>query len=195
MQVLFSDESQIQIVINSNIHVRRKRGDKYTASTVRQTVKHPTSVMIWGVICGKGAGKIYFVDGTMRKEQYIEVLKTVLFPQIAEWYGRRPDCIFMQDGAPCHKAAEVTKFLNTKKVRILDWAGNSPDCNPIENVWHVLKMELNKRYITTRDQLIEAIKDVWYNSDLIKKTIQNSIASMPERCKAVVRAKGQWTKY
>ena len=36
----------------------------------------------------------------------------------------------MHDGAPCHRAKIVSKFLKNMKIGILDWPGNSPDIKP-----------------------------------------------------------------
>lgn len=39
--------------------------------------------------------------------------------------------IFMQDGAPCHTAKSVLKWLTDCNVKFIrDWLGNSPDFNP-----------------------------------------------------------------
>lgn len=151
--------------------------------------------MIWGVISGKGAGELYFVENTMRQDQYVTVLETKLLPQIMSWFGRRGEYTFMQDGAPCHTAKSVKEFLVKKKIPLLDWPGNSPDLNPIENVWSVLKMELAKENITTKAQLKDLIELTWKNNELVKKTIVNSINSMPRRIQAVIKHRGKWTKY
>ena len=43
--------------------------------------------------------------------------------------------IFMQDNDPKHKAKSVTKFFEDEKVNLLTWSPQSPDLNPLENVW------------------------------------------------------------
>jgi len=55
-------------------------------------------------------------------------------PQLSEWFPHDEKPIFMQDGAPCHKGRMVTKYLEGKNIDILDWPGNLPDMNPIENI-------------------------------------------------------------
>ena len=47
--------------------------------------------------------------------------------------------MFMQDGAPCHRSKLVGDFLKTKNIKTLDWFGNSPDLNPIGNLWATFK--------------------------------------------------------
>ena len=67
----------------------------------------------------------------------------------------------MQDGAPCHRAQIVTQFLKLKKIQILDLPANSPDLNPIENLWTVLKKSVSERQPTNAKTLEQAIKEVW----------------------------------
>ena len=53
------------------------------------------------------------------------------------------DCrIFMQDGVPCHCSKIVTDFFRANKITLLEWPGNSPDVNLIENLWAVFKNEV-----------------------------------------------------
>jgi transposase len=44
-----------------------------------------------------------------------------------------------------------------KEVKVMDWPGNSPDLNPIENVWNFMKNKLKKKTITSVTALKEEI--------------------------------------
>lgn len=150
--------------------------------------------MVWSVISGKGMGRLYVVEGTMRQDQYKKVLETKLLPQMQEWFGNGRK-LFMQDGAPCHTAKSIKKFLEEKQITLLPWPGNSPDMNPIENVWECLKRELAKERITTKLELIERIVYHWNHNEKLKTIALNCIDSMPRRVAALVAAKGGLTKY
>ena len=61
----------------------------------------------------------------------------------------------MQDGAPCHRAKVTTNFLR-ENIAVLEWPGNSPDLNPIENLWEVPKDEVaagSLQVLKTYDEL------------------------------------------
>lgn len=175
--------------------MRRRPHEKFLQECVEQRVKHPVSVMIWSVISGRGVGDVYFVEGTMRANQYCDVINNVLLPQMERWFGSTDETCFMQDLAPCHTAKIVKKLFGEKKLRILDWAPSLPDMNPIENVWAKLKQKVSQRNITTKAQLVQAIKEIWTNDQEINDMAINCIKSMPNRVAALLKSKGSWTKY
>ena len=54
----------------------------------------------------------------------------------------------------------LKNLLASQKIPLLDWPGNSPDLNPIENVWQLLKKEISTEKVTSRTQLIEKV--IWH---------------------------------
>ncbi|GFX78224.1 uncharacterized protein TNCV_5135711 [Trichonephila clavipes] len=144
--------------------MRRRRGEKFHSDCVVQTVKHPTKVMIWSVISGKGTGRL-------------DVLK------LEEWFPNGESHIFMQDGAPCHTARSIKTFLAEQNILLLDWPSNSPDMNTIENIWELMKTEVAKDVITNKTQLLERIIHVWNHHPQMQETVQSCIDSMPHRRK------------
>jgi len=65
--------------------------------------------------------------------------------------------LFQDDNAPCHRAKLVTKWKSKKNFRTLDWPAQSPDLNPIENLWHKVALEISKRHLTNKRELIESL--------------------------------------
>jgi len=88
--------------------------------------------MIWGAISEHGVAGISFLSPgtTMNCPRYVEVLAEKLKIHLAVH-----NCtIFMQDCAPCHRSKVVKTFLAENRIKVLDWPGNSPYLNPIENL-------------------------------------------------------------
>ena len=71
--------------------------------------------------------------------------------------------VFMQDNAPCHKTNLVMDFLARNRIQTLDWPPQSPDLNPIENLWAIVKARRFKKFgiPRTRIELIEQIFEMW----------------------------------
>ena len=74
-------------------------------------------------------------------------------------------------------------------------AGNSPDMNPIENLWESLKNEIHSEPISTKRELIQKLINVWFHSEKNSRFCKNFIECMPERIKALKSSKGRQTKY
>jgi hypothetical protein len=74
-----------------------------------------------------------------------------------------------------------------------DWPSYSPDLNPIENVWSIISKKLCEKDYESLDALEKNMKVVI--ESLSSEDINNIILSMPDRLKAVIRAKGGNTKY
>ena len=88
----------------------------------------------------------------------------------------------------------MKKFLEENHATTLDLPGNSPDLNPIENLWAKMKNLVAEKQPSGGKALIETIKKVWVKR--ISADYCNSLmASMPHRLQAAIKVKGGHTKY
>lgn len=87
------------------------------------------------------------------------------------------------------------KWLEDHKIKTLEWPANSPDLNPIENIWGILTravFENGRQFKYVKDLKAEILKQ-W---GLIRaKTIQNLIDSMTDRIIEVIKNNGGNTTY
>ncbi|CAK9809190.1 Transposable element Tc1 transposase [Anthophora quadrimaculata] len=147
------------------------------------------------MISSKGIGRLHIVESTMRQDQYIKVLETKLLLQIGEWFPNGEEYIFMHDSAPCHTAKTATAYLTNKKIQVLPWPGDSPDMNPIENLWELLKRCIASETVTNKQQLIDKIIFVWHHDQEMLENCRKNMESMPKRIQAIIDTQGGETKY
>ena len=67
------------------------------------------------------------------------------------------------------------------------WPVQSPDLNPIENLWSILDTRLKYRKCSNEDELFKVLQDGWEDFDL--QILKNLVNSMSKRCQAVIDAK------
>lgn len=195
-KVIFSDEAPFRLFgASGKSLVRRRKGERFHQSCVIPTVKHPDTVHVWGCFSSRGIGTLTILpkNTAMNAKWYLNVLKDHLLPTIQE-QSLGTNCFFQHDGAPCHTARMITKFLNDKNIEILKpWPGNSPDLNPIENLWAIIKRAVDKQKPSNCEQLKELITQEWNN--ISAETIENLLKSMPKRIETVLKKKGCHSKY
>lgn len=192
--VMYSDESTFRCIRSIKSKVRRPSGsNRFDPRYTSLSVKHPDSVMIWGCFSGNGGrGGMYPMpkNVTMNAERYEGVLQGhLLF-----WMDNFRCTHFLQDGAPCHASKRIKGFLAEQSFEVIDWPGNSPDLNPIENLWNFMKGKLKGKDINSVPKLLVEIKKLW-TMGIPKDYCMRLSNSMPRRIQAVIKAKGYATKY
>ena len=84
------------------------------------------------------------VKDTAMAPHLTEVIREHLVPFMKS-HGTK---VFMQDGAPCHRVRPVKDIIRDNGWTMIDWPGNSPDLNPIENLFNFMKDKLEELYLT-----------------------------------------------
>jgi transposase len=193
-KVMFSDESTFRVVRATRSLVRRPSGsNRFNSKFTVKTVKHPASVMFWGCFSGTGGrGGIYPLpqNTTMNSERYQHVLEN----HLVEFMRFHRATHFLHDGAPCHASKRIKNFLADQPFEVLDWPGNSPDLNPIENCWNFMKEKLKTKDTGSIPKLIFEVKKLW-TTGLPKEYLKKLSDSMPQRIKDVLAVKGDSSGY
>ncbi len=95
----------------------------------------------------------------------------------------------------------VTGFISDwflehdNEFTLLKWPPQSPDLNPIEHIWDVVKWEIRVMDVlpTNLQQLCDAIMSIW--TKISEECFQHLVESKPRRINAVLKAKGGLTRY
>ena len=104
--------------------------------------------------------------------------------------NRNPDeYIFMQDGAPAHTAKETIQWLRKRMNILINWPPNSPDLNPIEHLWGLMKRQVQKQKPKTKKELVDLLQKIW--SEIPMEIINNLVASFEERLNIVCNVNGE----
>ncbi len=192
-KVLFSDESQFCISFgNQGPRVWRKSGEAQNPCCLKSSVMFPQSVMIWAAMSSAGVGPLCFLKSTVNAAIYQEILEHFMLPSADKLYGDA-DFIFQQDLEPAHTAKGTKSWFNEHGVGVLDWPANSPDLNPIENLWGIVKRKMRDTRPNNADELKATVKETW--ASIPPQQCHKLITSMPRRIEAVMKAKGAPTKY
>lgn len=195
-RVLFSDESTFTIQNHSgNCYVRRRPGEEYSPACMLPTIKHPTGVMVWGCMTAFGVGRLSICEGVMNGDKYIKTMEDVMLPSARSLFTSNDQPWYYQDdNAPCHRAKRVKEWMTRSNVRVIDWPAQSPDLNPIENLWQRIGVIVSKDKPKTKRELIEKIIHAWHHI-ITPEELRKLVNSMPRRCQMVIKNKGWPIKY
>lgn len=187
--VLWSDETKIELFGSRDVSfVWRKKGEAFNPKNTVPTVKYGGgSRMFWGCFSANGTGKLFTVDGIMRQDQYIKILTENLKPS-AEALSIGANWVFQHDNDPKHTAKSVKKWLSDNEVDVLKLPSQSPDLNPIENLWAVVKENVKRRNPRNLRELEDIAKEEWANIPV--DVCRNLVMSYRKRLEAVIKNKG-----
>lgn len=191
--ILFSDESKFMLFGNDGkTTVRRPINEAFNPAYTKKTIKFGGGkILVWACFSWYGVGPIHLIDGIMTKEDYINILEDTMLP-FAEW-NMPLKWVFQHDNDPKHSARATTSWLQRNNITVLYWPAQSPDLNPIENLWKIVKDKLQEVKPTNKHELWVAVQQAWYS--ISNETCRNLVDSMPKRCRAVLEKKGWNTKY
>ena len=154
--VIFTDECTVQLERHSRLCFRRRRQHR----RLKPRPKHPLKLHIWGGISTRGATNIIMFRGIMDAPRFKEILESGLLPFINECF---PDNHrLQQDNDPKHCSKLIANFFSEHRISWWRTPPESPDLNPIENVWGSLKQFLRTTYKPKDlDDLKEGIQQFW----------------------------------
>jgi len=194
-RVVWTDESTFEIgKYSRQPRVLRAVGEKYIKECLAPTFKSGrTSLMIWGAISYNKKSEIVFMDKNRRTgTDYIEV---VCDGPLKAMMSSIPGAILMEDGAPVHRTIKAKEWKQQNSIVALKWPAQSPDLNPIENVWKLMKDYVQRRNppVKTIDDMKNTLIEFWRDVDI--NNINKLICSVPDRIASVIENQGGSTRW
>lgn len=110
--------------------------------------------------------------------------------------------IFQQDNAPVHTAHVIRDWLADQDFAVMAWPPYSPDLNPIENLWALLKAKIYELHPEIKGMpdneetlqiLTAAAQEAW--SEIDTDMLEKLAVTMPNRVKQVIDNDGWYTSY
>lgn len=192
--VLWTDETKLELFgPMDQRYVWRRKNQAYTEKNTLPTVKHGGgSVMLWGCFASNGTGNLHRVDGIMDSTKYQDILAKNVTKSVKKLkLGRH--WTFQQDNDPKHTSKSTKAWLEKKGWKVLEWPSQSPDLNPIENLWWDLKKAVGARKPKNISELETFAHEEW--AKIPKERCQKLVSGYRSRLQQVIAAKGCCTKY
>ena len=157
---------------------------------IRRVPKDRRKIFAWGGFCKEGKVGLFCFKNTMNAEFYISILEKNI-ADINILLGEK--WRFQQDNDPKYMSRLAKSYLESNVPEVIDWPSNSPDLNPVENLWNQVKRNVEKRNPKNLGQLESLMGEEW---DLIPDdTLKSLIDSMKKRCMLVIQSNGDTIDY
>lgn len=198
-------------------HPRQRKWVPTGTKPVKPRPLKSQQLHVYGAITQFGSTKLVFATGTtgLQKQyfkvsskgqkqwcagvcaqEFQDIMSKHLVPQataILTAAGHSPP-VFLIDGAPCHTARDTKAFLTREGITIITgWPPNSPDLNPIENVWAWMKRRVYAQHYNSLAELRKAVLTAW--EAVPASMLKNLMKSFNTRKKLCIERAGGHTGY
>ena len=130
-----------------------------------------------------GPGLICRINGTMDRFQYMDILKNTML--LFARNNMNDDFIFQNDNDPKHTARIVKQFFEKENITVLPWPWQSPDINPIENLWSIVKKTVHGYKPKNLNKFYSIIETA--SSNITVDQCKKLINFTPRRCTKVIK--------
>jgi hypothetical protein len=115
---------------------------------------------------------------------YCQAIESMRQINNKEWF-------LQEDGDPSHgmhKEGLAAEYKAARNIKNWFHPAQSPDLNPIEGIWLIIKSRLHRKVYNSEDELKEALQAEW--AKITRKEIQERISDLCRRCPELVRSNG-----
>ena len=188
------DEAYLNLYRHSNRCWISATTEEYVQLPKLTTRQEKISVGVCFAISRSGKSELCFLPKSWSGSDLVKIFKETLLPSIAwpKLPSRNQRFIVDNDGR--HHMDVWKNFAKKFRLQALSpWPSNSPDLNPIENVFAWLKHYVESKSPSSEETLRQAIMDAF--RDIPEAHFRNLIDSMESRMKEVLKLKGARINY
>ena len=195
-RVVWTDEASVHLRRrDGRLRIWTKRGNRIPDHLVLPITQGGGRLLIWGGIWMNGRSELHIQRENMNSDRYVKVLERHIYPLSFQLGDPSTDWWLMDDNATCHRSSLTNSYKSQAGIRTLSWPARSPDLNPIENMWSLLKRRV-RRLLLPGDDLVrlqELLRQEW--GSISQSTVNRLIESMPSRVHDVIQLSGNCTRY
>lgn len=212
-RIIWTDEATIETGERpTRPRVTRQPGEEYLPECIQPTFKSGRkTMMVWACITHGVKGPIIKLDmgppvldkSGKKKRNGLNVTKyvnQVLRGPLKDFKDRMEvetgsKMLIVEDGAPAHGRNPSKVVRAELGIKNLEHPPSSPDLNPIEPLWLILKNRVADipGSANTLDALWAAVQQAW--GEITEDDIKKHTGTMDERCRDVTAANGWHTRF
>lgn len=151
-------------------------------------------IMVWAAFGKLGKSRLHICQGNINSQKYCQILEESLLPFVTPLYGKK--FTYQQDNATIHTSAYSKAWLKKQKIKVMPWPANSPDLNPIENLWGEFARQVydnGRQQFGSKSELQEALEYHW--TKIEHSLLEKLVGTMHECMIALLHANGKKIPY
>ncbi len=160
--VLWSDETKINVFGSDGVkRVWWQPGEDYKDKCVLPTVKHGGgSVMVWGCMSCPVLSSYSSLREPWMPTCTVTYWSRAWSPPFGDWPAGQYSNMIM-----------TAALLKKLRVKVMDWPSMSPDLNPFEHLWGILKWKVEEGKVSNVHQLHDVMEEdssgnLWSSGEL-----------------------------
>ena len=164
---------------------------KFYKKRFAPTTKHVPKINVWAAFSSMGVFPLCIFRENMNTDKFLQILEGHLLTQAHVFH--EDHWRIVMDNDPKHTSKRTKAWVAEHVPNIIPWPAQSPDLNPIENLFGWVKQELLKLAPRTIPELKTKLEAIWNRIE--RGFLKGYWESMPRRCQMAIDRDGYPIKY